>query len=50
MNKELIRRAQKLGINYSMLYLLPPKKRDKALAEEIKRAESQLVLVKMRVE
>lgn len=50
MNEKLIKRAQELGINYSMYYLLPAKKRDAALEKEIRRVESQLVLAKLRRE
>jgi len=46
MKAELIRRAQALGINYSMCYLLPAKERDRALEKEIRDAEKRLVLAK----
>lgn len=48
MNANLIKRAVELGINYSMFYLLPQKKRDKALAQEIARVEKQFVRAKAR--
>lgn len=47
MNAKLIRRAQALGINYSMYYLLPAKKRDAALEKEIRDVEKRLVLARM---
>ena len=47
MNAKLIRRAQALGINYSMYYLLPAKERDRALEKEILDVEKRLVLARM---
>ena len=50
MDEKLIERAQALGINYSMLFMLPAKKRDAALREMIQKAEKDLVLAKLRRE
>ena len=50
MNEKLIKRAWELGLNWSMLYMLPAKKRDAALREMIRKAEQNLVLAKLRRE
>ena len=39
MNEDLMREAEKLGINASLYYLLPPMEREKALRKDIDRAK-----------
>ena len=39
MSEDLIREAEQYGINASMYYLLPPKKREKALQKDIQKAK-----------
>jgi len=46
MNEQLIERADRLGIDWSMFYLLPAKQREKALLREITAAEKKLVRAK----
>ena len=41
MNAELIERADALGINWSMFYMLPAKQREKALLREIAAEEKR---------
>jgi len=41
MNPELTERADALGINWSMFYMLPAKQREKALLREIAAAEKR---------
>ena len=39
MDEELIERAEALGINASLYYLLPPEERERALKKDVERAE-----------
>lgn len=41
MNPDLIKEAEKYGINASLYYLLPPHKRESALRKDIERAKKQ---------
>lgn len=41
MNPDLMKEAEKYGINASMYYLLPPRQREKALRKDIERAKKQ---------
>ncbi len=41
MNKELMEEAERLGINASMYYLLPPDKRENALKKDIEKAKRE---------
>lgn len=41
MNPDLMKEAEKYGINASMYYLLPPKQRESALKRDIERAKKQ---------
>ena len=41
MNPELMARAEALGINASLYWLLPPEDRERALLRDVERAERE---------
>lgn len=42
MNETLIKEAERLGINASMYYLLPPDKREDALKKDVEERKKQI--------